>query len=255
VRVLGIDEAGRGCVIGPMVVGGVVVDERGWRALESLGVKDSKKLSPKRREELAPQIGEIASGYELRLVKPARIDEVSLNLLDIEEIVFLVRKFSPEKVFFDVPTHPGGVVGFVRMVREGIRKAPKEEGQALEAPGLSSRTPPELSPKSLALSSTPRSLRLEEGNSAPTLIGENHADERYPVVSAVSILAKVERDRIISELREEYGDFGSGYPSDPKTQRFLREWFEKYRDFPPIVRRKWSTVQGLLPGSGEDPLF
>ena len=202
-RSLGIDEAGRGCVIGPMVVGGVVVDERGWQALGSLGVKDSKKLSPKRREELAPQIGEIASGYELRLIAPAQIDETSLNLLDLEEIIVLILKFLPEKAFFDVPTHPGGVGNFVGAVRG---KVPA---------GVS-------------------------------LVGENHADEKYPVVSAASILAKVERDRIISVLREEYGDFGSGYPSDPKTQRFLRAWFAEHHSFPSVVRHKWASVRRLL---------
>ncbi|GAF82773.1 unnamed protein product, partial [marine sediment metagenome] len=168
-----------------MVVGGVVVDEVGLAALADLGVKDSKKLSPVRREELAPQIGEIALGYELRLVEPARIDETNLNLLDIEEIVYLICKFSPEKVFFDVPTHPGGVGNFVGAVRGKV------------SVGIS-------------------------------LVGENHADEKYPVVSAASILAKVERDRIVSKLRQGYGDFGSGYLSDAKTQDFLRVWFEKF---------------------------
>ena len=91
------------------------------------------------------------------------------------------------------------------------------------------------------------------GNSTPELVGENRADEKYPVVSAASILAKVDRDRIIAELCEEYGDFGSGYPSDPKTQRFLREWFSKHHGFLPIVRRKWSTVKRLV--EGEQALF
>ncbi|KUK00235.1 MAG: Ribonuclease HII, partial [Thermococcales archaeon 44_46] len=48
----GIDEAGRGPVIGPLVIAAVVVDESRIGELESLGVKDSKKLTPKKREEL-----------------------------------------------------------------------------------------------------------------------------------------------------------------------------------------------------------
>ena len=235
-KILGIDEAGRGCVIGPMVVGGVAADEGSLAELEDLGVRDSKKLSPRRRGELEVEVKRIVLGYELRRVEPGRIDKASLNLLDIEELVYLIGKFSPEKVFFDVPTHPGGVGRFVGMVRECL-------GPALNSPksdfkGLGSgRILGEPSPWRPEPDSFP---------SAPELIGENHADEKYLVVSAASILAKVARDRIIANLCGEYGDFGSGYPSDPKTQRFLRKWFDEYGDFPPMVRRKWSTAKKIL---------
>ena len=235
-KILGIDEAGRGCVIGPMVVGGVVADEEGLAKLVDLGVRDSKKLSPKRREELAGRIKEVVVGYELRLVEPARIDKVSLNLLDIEEIVYLIGKFSPEKVYFDVPTHPGGVGRFVEAVREGL-------GPVLNSPESGSKG---LGSGRILGEPSPWSPEPDSFPSAPMLIGENHADETYPVVSAASILAKVERDRIIAELCEEYGDFGSGYPSDPKTLRFLRDWFNEYHHFPPMVRRKWSTVKKIF---------
>ena len=223
-KILGIDEAGRGCVMGPMVVGGVAVDEKGLMELVGLGVKDSKKLSPKRREELAVGIKKIALGYELRRVEPARIDKTSLNLLDIEEIVFLIGKFSPDKVYFDVPTHPGGVGRFVEAVQ---RRLNLRSGVACRALGVGDA----------CVAATGADIEL---------VGENHADEKYPVVAAASILAKVERDRIIAKLCNEYGDFGSGYPSDPRTQRFLRDWFSKYHDFPPIVRKKWGTVRRLV---------
>jgi len=78
------------------------------------------------------------------------------------------------------------------------------------------------------------------------LIGENKADEKYPIVSAASILAKVKRDRIIEDLKEEFGDFGSGYMSDPKTQRFLKDSYQEKQSFPQIVRHKWSSVQKFL---------
>ncbi|MCD6083220.1 ribonuclease HII, partial [Candidatus Aerophobetes bacterium] len=66
-----------------------------------------------------------------------------------------------------------------------------------------------------------------------------------PVVGAASILAKVERDRRIAQLERRYGSFGSGYPSDKRTIDFLRECFRRYGDFPPIVRRRWKTVERL----------
>ena len=217
-KVLGIDEAGRGCVVGPMVVGGVVIDEADSEALFGLGVRDSKKLSPKKRGQLVPKILGIAVASELRLVEPGQIDETSLNLLDLDEIASLILKFSPQKVFFDVPTHPSGISNFVKSVRASLGGKTRAKGWGIGAGELAE----------------------------VTLIGENRADEKFPVVSAASILAKVERDRIVSELREEYGDLGSGYMSDSKTQDFLRVWFEKFGDFPPIVRRKWSSVQKFL---------
>jgi ribonuclease HII len=59
-------------------------------------------------------------------------------------------------------------------------------------------------------------------------------------------LAKVNRDRIIEDLKEEFGDFGSGYMSDPKTQKFLKDCYQEKQSFPPIVRHKWSSVQKFL---------
>ena len=47
-NILGIDEAGRGSVLGPLVIAGVVVDKRKEAILDNMGVKDSKKLTPKR---------------------------------------------------------------------------------------------------------------------------------------------------------------------------------------------------------------
>jgi ribonuclease HII len=77
------------------------------------------------------------------------------------------------------------------------------------------------------------------------LIAENKADERYPVVSAASIIAKVTRDSVIEKLRGKYGDFGSGYPSDPRTRKFVADCYAMTGEFPEIVRHKWLTVRRL----------
>ncbi len=201
-KILGIDEAGRGCVIGPMVVAGIAVGNKGLKEFKKLGIRDSKKLTPKKRQELAGEIKNRALGFQLVLHQPKDIDKQSLNELDLQSIVDLIEKLQPEKAFFDVPTHPGGVNRFVQAVKLRI------------------------------------SREVE-------LIGENKADEKYPVVSSASILAKVKRDEVIEELKDEFGDFGSGYMSDPKTQFFLDECYQKNQNFPPIVRQKWSSVQRL----------
>jgi len=75
------------------------------------------------------------------------------------------------------------------------------------------------------------------------LIAENKADETYPVVSAASIIAKVTRDSAIDKLRDEYGDFGSGYPGDPRTKKFVTDCYSTTGEFPEIVRQKWLTAR------------
>ncbi|MEJ2295833.1 MAG: ribonuclease HII, partial [Candidatus Lokiarchaeota archaeon] len=77
------------------------------------------------------------------------------------------------------------------------------------------------------------------------IVSEHKADEKYPIVSAASIIAKYERDSIIAGLREIYGDFGSGYTSDRKTIEFMRNWMVKEKSFPPFVRRSWETSKVL----------
>lgn len=80
------------------------------------------------------------------------------------------------------------------------------------------------------------------------VIAMNEADALIPVVSAASIVAKVIRDGEIDKLKKQYGDFGSGYPSDPRTTSFLESWVKEHGDLPPIVRRTWRTVDRLLGG-------
>ena len=77
------------------------------------------------------------------------------------------------------------------------------------------------------------------------IVSEHKADKIYPVVSAASIIAKVDRDRVISDLHREYGDFGSGYASDSRTIRFLEEWIKTHDDYPSFVRRSWAPAKKI----------
>jgi ribonuclease HII len=86
------------------------------------------------------------------------------------------------------------------------------------------------------------------------VISEHKADSSYPVVAAASIVAKVRRDQRITELHRVYGDFGSGYPSDPKTIHFLREWMAHHETFPDIVRKTWETASDILSKKRQRPL-
>ncbi|MCU0859724.1 MAG: ribonuclease HII [Thermoplasmata archaeon] len=100
--ICGIDEAGRGPVIGPLIVCGVAVESD--EAIRPLGVRDSKKLTAKRREELAPRIREVAK-VEVVEVSAEEIDalreEITLNELEARVFATIVERLKPEIAYMD----------------------------------------------------------------------------------------------------------------------------------------------------------
>jgi len=85
------------------------------------------------------------------------------------------------------------------------------------------------------------------------IVAEFKADDRYAVVSAASIIAKVERDRDMDTIREELESrtgisVGSGYASDERTRAFLQSWFESSKSFPPHIRKSWLPARRYLDG-------
>lgn len=87
------------------------------------------------------------------------------------------------------------------------------------------------------------------------IVSEHHADAKFAVVSAASIIAKVTRDRAIATLAKKYGELGSGYPSDPVTIRFLNNWIDEHKVPPPIARKSWKTVSNLLAKKSQKSLM
>jgi ribonuclease HII len=83
-----------------------------------------------------------------------------------------------------------------------------------------------------------------EGYGVVKFEAEHKADENYPIVAAASICAKLTRDKKIEEIKTVVGDFGSGYPSDPKTRTALkdREFFLRTKSF---IREKWKTLDTI----------
>jgi ribonuclease HII len=77
------------------------------------------------------------------------------------------------------------------------------------------------------------------------IVSEHKADSKYPIVSAASIIAKVQRDQAIARLHSRYGDFGSGYPSDLKTIGFVRNLVSSRKKLPPIIRHSWDSVRRI----------
>jgi len=200
--IAGTDEAGRGPVIGPLVVAGVAMDEKDLPKLKELGIKDSKLLTPKKREELFPKIQELTK-YKIIIIEPQEIDDavnsttLNLNWLEAIKYAMVINALNPDKAYVDCPSIN------TKAFQEYMEKFLKTK---------------------------------------PELIVENKADLNYPIVGAASILAKVTRDREIKKLRDKYGDFNSGYPSDPKTKDFLKKYHKKY---PEIFRKSWSSYKKL----------
>ena len=204
--IAGVDEAGRGPVIGPLVIAGVVVKEEHSEALVEWGVRDSKQLTPRRREALELTIQRIALQVEVLEISANEIDtqrlaKRSLNDLEAQWMAMVLEHLQWDIAYVDA----ADVVA-------------ERYGRTIQA-----------------------HLKTEK-----PIVSEHKADQNYPVVAAASILAKVRRDRRIAELHKQYGDFGSGYPSDSKTRRFLKEWITKHGTFPEIVRKTWETARKIL---------
>lgn len=206
--ILGLDEAGRGAVLGPLVICGLAIDEKAEKKLKKLEVKDSKELSPKKREELAPKIEKIATHTIVIRIPSCKIDAnrrrgINLNQIEALTMAEIINMVNPEKVIVDSPSYNSNKF------------------------------------KDYLWS------KIENKNIK--LISENFADKNYPVVSAASIIAKTDRDKKIRELEEKIGEpLGIGYPHDEVTIRFLEKIAEKNNGkMPAYVRQTWDTVEQI----------
>ena len=199
----GIDEAGRGSVMGPLVVASVCVEDDS--GLIYIGVRDSKKLTPNAREKLYSIITGMA--------------EYSVEVITAEEIDTRRAKESLNDIEADM---------FVNSAR-GMKNADRIYADC-----------PDVNESAFA-----KELSVKLGGR--TVIAEHKADDIYPVVSAASIIAKVTRDRMISDISREFGkDIGSGYPSDPVTMDFIEKWIKDNGRAPPHTRCSWEPVRKLL---------
>ena len=107
--IAGVDDAGRGAVIGPLVIAGVLLDEKDIPKLVAIRVKDSKLLSPKRREELSQAIREIVLKYHVERLWPKEIDRVvdshiklqKLNRLEAQTMAKVIDALKPDKAIVD----------------------------------------------------------------------------------------------------------------------------------------------------------
>ena len=203
--ICGVDEAGKGPVIGPLVVAAVMV--KNLKFIDDLGVKDSKILSPTRRKELAKIIKE-KFDYRVEIIDSKVIDEYTfkkkLNQLNREAFERVISKLNPDIAYVDaadVNEHRFGI-----LIKQGLT------------------------------------------NSRDTdIISMHKADAKISVVAAASILAKETRELEIKKLKDKIGDFGSGYPSDERTIKFLKAFYADKHKWPTGSRKSWKTLSRIKP--------
>ena len=217
---LGIDDAGRGPLIGPMVLAGVIIDENAEVLLKKYKVRDSKQyLHNSHRIKIADIIKKVSSGYKVVKTSPVQIDsslekKINLNTIEAMKTAEIINSLNPIKqkikVIVDCPSN----------------NAHKWRNELL---GLIKH------PENIELSC------------------EHKADVNYISVAAASILAKVAREEEIEKLQKEYGEIGSGYAADPKTKEFLKTHGKNLQNSG-IFRKSWATWKKLFPEGKQSTL-
>ncbi len=217
--ICGIDEAGRGPIIGPLVMAGISVKEKDIAKLEEMGVKDSKLLTKGKREEFFEKIKKIATDFRIKILEPDVVDgalkssNLNLNWLEANTSAEIANELKPGKVIVDCPSNNIAVYRdyFVSKLDKGVRD------------------------------------KIE-------VVMEHKADLNYVVVGAASVIAKVVRDREVEKLKKKFKvEFGSGYLSDERTQKFLKENFDN-DEYEELFRKTWQPFQELVKGKGQKTL-
>lgn len=190
--ILGIDEAGRGSVLGPMVIAGVVVPEKMEKILERMGVKDSKRLTPNRRTILSRKLKKMFD-YEIVVISAREIDElrasgVNLNEIEKNAMESIIMKLEPEKAIVDAVDV----------------KAERFQQNLCNDTGFNVIAEHKADDKYIEVS-------------AASIIAKAERDAQ---------IAEINKEFIKS------GGIGSGYPSDPTTKKFLTNYtYDEMPDF------------------------
>ncbi|XP_068664370.1 ribonuclease H2 subunit A [Aristolochia californica] len=220
---MGIDEAGRGPVLGPMVYGCLYCPLSYQKTLASLNFADSKTLKAEKREELFESLNKDKSiGWAVDVIDPRELsakmlqkDKINLNRISHESAMGLVSRVLKmgcllSEVYVDT-------VGDAEKYRSKLSEV---------FPGI-------------------------------RFVVAKKADSVYPIVSGASIVAKVTRDRALHNwvLDETVGDtnrnFGSGYPGDPETKAWLNHHKHSVFGFPTLVRFSWGTCSSYFKNAVE----
>ena len=204
----GVDEAGRGPVIGPLVIAGVTFQND--LVLRENRVKDSKKLSPSRRIQLAEKIKELADNFEVIKISAQDIDDMrrimTLNEIEVNVFSKIIEKLKPDICYVDAADVKDERFG--KDIQSKLTFKPK-------------------------IISKHKADEIYPIVGAASIIAKTTRDHEISIIE--------------SDLRKKLDvPMGSGYPADPITQNFLNEWLIKFGKLPPHTRHSWKTSQKLL---------
>ncbi|CAG8499743.1 22180_t:CDS:2, partial [Cetraspora pellucida] len=217
--VLGVDEAGRGPVLGPMVYGICFCPLSKYDQVSKLGFVDSKTLKESHREShfqlIQSNLENIA--WSVRVLSP---QDISWNMLKI-------NKYNLNAQAHDTT---------IQLIQQVLAQGVNVTKIYIDTVG-----PPE-------------SYKTKLSNIFPgiDITVEKKADSKFPIVSAASICAKVTRDQVLKHWTfvekglKSSKIFGSGYPSDPNTMYWLKNNMDPVFGFPQVMRFSWSTCDNLL---------
>lgn len=215
---IGIDDAGRGPLIGPMILAGVLVNTSQEKKFKKLDIRDSKIVGQEERTKLAKIIKENSLKYFIVKSFPEEIDSSgNLNTLEARKTGEIINalnsgKIQKEKVKVVVDCPSTNVVAWRETLLKFIKHIDNLE-----------------------------------------VLCEHKADANHVSVSAGSILAKATREEEVAKIKKKYGAIGSGYPSDPATKAFLKNHGQEFRDSG-IFRKSWATWKKMFPGKGQATL-
>lgn len=202
--VCGVDDAGRGSVLGPMAIAGVCIRKDQMRKIARMGVRDSKMHTPAERRRLFPLIRDAVDSYYVVCVPPRSIDASvrvhGLNMLEAKYMARVISRLCPDVAYVD--SCDTDAARFGRNVS-----------------------------------------RMSGGGRVRSY---HHADSRFAVVSAASILAKVTRDEAIRRIARGGHLVGSGYPGDRKTVSFLQSYYAANGGMPTFARKSWMPVKRIM---------
>jgi len=206
--ICGVDEAGRGPCFGPLVVAGILAEND--TEMVRIGVNDSKQLTPKKREQLAPQIIRLATNYELIVLPAVDIDvlrkTMTINQLEVFMFSKIIEKLKPDVCYVDAAD-----VNEERFGKDIVSN----------------------------LSYKPKMISEHKADEQYPIVG---------AASILAKVTRDEHVRKIAQELEPRLNLplGSGYPADPLTKQFLSTWVSRFGTLPPHVRESWETCQQLI---------
>ncbi len=215
--ILGIDDSGRGPLIGPMILSGVLMEKKDEELLKRRGVNDSKQILHPKRIELSKLIKEKAIKFHIVKAFPEEIDSsilggINLNTLEAKKTAEIINELNT-----------------ARLHKEKIKVI-------VDCPSVNTK----------AWRNTLLGFIKHIGNLE--VLCEHKADANHISVSAASILAKVTREEEVEKIKSKYkslGNMGSGYPSDPYTIAFAKE-HGKALEKEGIFRKSWKTWKTMF---------